>query len=97
MDKRSILQSIIDNKGQCQVLYRFEDGTDATCSHCPMSKLTTRQDGTYLGCWDSLIMVNPEDLTADEPDEIYLEKAIELLSDILMDDILRGVPIAEDT
>jgi len=103
MDKRSILQSIIDNEGKCQVLYRDEDGKDSMCATCPMSKLAKRSDGTYLGCWDSLIYkdylnhLNPEDLPHGGVDKIYLDKAVELLSDILMDDILRGIPIAENT
>jgi len=88
MDKRDILQGIIDNGGNCTTLYKNDK---TTCQYCPMSKLKTRSDGTYLSCWDSLGL---SEAYGGFSDEIYLEKAIELLSDIVMDDILRGTPIA---
>ena len=91
MDKRDILQNIIDNGGTCVALYRNDK---TICQYCPMSKLATRSDGTYLSCWDALGL---QYTYGGHTDEIYFKKAVELLSDILMDDILRGKQIAGDT
>jgi len=95
MDKRHILQSIIDNDGMCKFMYadgKYIAGFTHACRICPMSKLSTRTDGTYLSCHDALI-TDPR----VDPNPVYKEKAIEILGDILMDDILRGTPIAEDS
>jgi len=95
MDKRSILQSIIDHGGQCRFMYedgKYLAGVTLACHICPMNKLSQRADGTYRSCYDSLV-TDPK----KEADPIYYYKAVELLSDILMDDILRGIPIAENT
>lgn len=92
MDKRDILQHIIDNNGVCRVLY---SGDYTMCTSCPMSRLSQRSDGTYLSCWDSLGLCSPFG-EQKHINDTYLNKAIEILGDILMDDILRGTPIAED-
>jgi hypothetical protein len=62
-----------------------------------MSKLKQRPDGTYLSCWESLIVTegnSGDDLYAED---IYLKKAIELLADIVIEDMLTEEPLAEET
>jgi hypothetical protein len=53
-----------------------------------MSKLKTRPDGTFLSCVDA-VGVNDFFGGFAHMEEKYLAKAIELLSDILIDDMLR--------
>lgn len=98
MDKREILQRIIDDKGDCEAL--VARSLLHLCKTCPMSKLKTRPDGTYLGCWESLLGDLEQDnfnLKEGIAHSVYLEKAIELLADIVMEDILEREPLAEET
>lgn len=89
MDKREILQKIIDDGGDCEALHARTQ--IYLCKTCPMAKLKQRPDGTYLSCWDSLIIqdgTKPDDYRFAE--EIYYAKALELLQDIIIEDMLKG-------
>lgn len=88
MDKRKILQNIIDNDGKCDWVFKWKDND--ICAACPMSKLKMRPDGSgYFSCWDSLIYGRPEKHMSPELEgKIYKEKATELLVDIVMEDMI---------
>lgn len=98
MDKRDILQRIIDNHGSCDWL-GFEGNTAPACAFCPLSKLKKRKDGTYMSCWDSLMSPPPGEWIPafgrySKSDDLYMDKAVELLQDILIEDMLTGEPDA---
>lgn len=100
MDKREILQQIIDDGGDCEALHARS--LLYLCKTCPMSKLKQRPDGTYLSCWESLIVsegIASATTTNDGlyAEDVYLAKALELLQDIMIEDMLKGEPpSAED-
>lgn len=100
MDKREILQRIIDDGGDCEALHARSQLY--LCKTCPMSKLKQRPDGTYLSCYDSLITSGLDSETTINDgllvEDIYLAKALELLQDIMIEDMLKGEPkSAEDS
>jgi len=88
MDKREILQKIIDDGGDCEALHARS--LLYLCKSCPLSKLKQRSDGTYLSCWDAIV-VGEDDYRFAE--ELYLDKALEVLQDIMVEDMLRGEPL----
>jgi hypothetical protein len=92
MDKREILQKIIDDGGDCEALHARTQFY--LCKTCPMSRLKQRTDGTYLSCWDSLITSSGESHLDDQKfaEDIYYAKALELLQDIIIEDMLTGDP-----
>lgn len=94
MDKREILQQIIDNNGSCDWIGYSQGGTDKlhkACSICPLGKLKQRPDGSYYGCWEALVR---DEANAAfkflDADKLYLDKATEILQDILVEDMLTG-------
>jgi hypothetical protein len=93
MDKREILQRIIDDGGDCEALHARS--LFHLCKSCPLSKLKQRPDGTYLSCWDAIVIQGGDRTLEDHrfAEELYLEKALEVLQDIMIEDMLRGDPV----
>jgi hypothetical protein len=86
MDKRDILQSIIDHEGCC---VHLTDADISVCDRCPLSKLELRNDGSgYKSCY--AVVVHKPAHTVRELDSFYKKKAIEVLQDIVIEDMLRG-------
>lgn len=98
MNKYEILQNIINSGGDCEALHALTQ--IHLCRVCPMSKLQQRPDGTYLSCWASLIKntfaTETTEQYRDYTRKIYYEKAIELMQDILIEDMLKGEAGAKD-
>lgn len=90
MDKREILQRIIDDGGDCEALHARS--LFHLCKSCPLSKLKQRPDGTYLSCWDAIVISEGQPGAEDHrfAEELYLDKALEVLQDIVVEDMLRG-------
>lgn len=80
MNKREILQKIIDSEGSC-------DWSDSeTCAKCPMSRLKFRDDGNPLSCVDAL---NIEGVKIEERDKVYKTAAEKVLADLEIEKIIE--------
>jgi len=80
MDKRDILQKIIDSEGKC------DWATPAHCSACPLSKLKLKDNGDPMSCVEA---VGAFDLhSIEEVNEIYKNTAARKLADIAIEDII---------
>lgn len=92
MDKKAILNHIIENNGSCSWLIPFyEDpsSNDLPCVICPLNRLSKRADGSYLGCVSSLLRTLDD---VKNCDAIYLGAAQEALTNILVDEMLDEEP-----
>jgi hypothetical protein len=98
MDKREILQKIIDAGGQCEQLEYQYPGS--ICKSCPLSRLKQRRDGTYLSCWESIVVIDDNGQlnhgTEGYAEDLYLAKALEVLQDIIIEDMLSRGELADE-
>jgi len=79
MDKKDILQKIIDKEGNCCW------SNPTICEQCPLSKLKKRKDGTYKSCAE-VVRIDGE--TEDDADARYKDIAMRLLLDISVEEYL---------
>lgn len=79
MDKKDILQKIIDENGNCCW------SNPSICEQCPLSKLKKRPDGTYASCVEA---VKIDGHTEEEADQRYKEIATRLLLDLNVEEFL---------
>lgn len=99
MDRRDILERIIDEDGSCDWAFKHDPSDEYyICSRCPMSRLRKKPNGEWMSCYEALTgMPHHVGSTRDrkgafvEPnvDKIYIDKAKELLSDDLMEDLIK--------
>ena len=93
MEERKILERIIDEQGSCDWALKFNSADKHyICSRCPMSRLAKNKDGEYLSCFEALGCQDAPphiEYTDLYVNERYIKKAKELLSDILMEDIIK--------
>lgn len=81
MNEKQILNKIIEEEGDCSW------SRQSICDNCPISKLRTKEDGTFYSCIEA---VNIKDLSAEEADRKYKEIAERLLLDQEVHDLLNG-------
>ena len=79
MNEKDILEKIIQEGGNCCW------AKPSICKNCPMSRLKTREDGTYVSCVESLGVT---ELSEEEADAVYLKAAERALLGLELDDML---------
>ena len=80
MNEVKILQRIIKEEGSCCW------SSERICKSCPLSRLKTRPDGSYMNCIES---VGVEGLSEEASDLKYKESAIRALIDLQIDSTLK--------
>lgn len=87
MDKKTILSKIIEAKGKCPHLLQTNslDVESLPCIICPLHRLEKKPDGSYAGCFGSLIK-KPEDVK--DMNNRYVKAATDALADILIEEML---------
>lgn len=89
MDRRAILQKIIDEDGCCNWAIKFDPtNPNYICQLCPMSKLKKHSDGRYLSCFEAL-GCNQKPTKENEHEEKYKKAAERMLSDLSIEDMLQ--------
>lgn len=86
MDKRQILQKIVDEEGSCDWIEADRCDNQYICSTCPLSKLVKKDDLNYYSCIDALKVIG---LPTQEQNKRYKETAERLLLDISVEDMLE--------
>ena len=80
---RQLLQSIIDNDGEC-----IDMAITLDCKDCPISKMANRSDGSRLSC---VSVVQATDSSTSSLNAKYKNLAEKLLIDLEIEEILlRG-------
>ena len=80
MDKRDILQRIIDERGNCDWI-----GTNSDiCRKCPLAKLHKDGDGEWMNCYDAVGTPDTQD-----QEEVYLRVASDILCDLQIEELLQ--------
>ena len=80
MDGKEILKRIIQEEGNCCW------SKQSICQRCPLSKLKTKADGSYMSCIEA---IGIQDLSEEDADAKYKEIAIRLLMDATVDTMLK--------
>jgi len=78
MDKKMILNKIIEQKGSCI-------GLNTHCHICPFNRAAKRKDGSYESCVEFL---NASSASSHKQDEIYLKAATAKLLEIEIHEML---------
>lgn len=80
MNEIDVLKKIVENDGSCTW------AKPSICKICPMSRLKKKNDKEYVNCIEAL---GAADVSEDQADKLYLDKAKELLLDKQIEDMLK--------
>ena len=81
MDDTEIIKKIVAEDGHCGSWAK-----PSVCKACPLSKLVTRSDGTYLNCVEAVGAAN---MTEEEADARYKQVAEQILLERTIEDFIR--------
>jgi hypothetical protein len=82
MNEIEILKKIVEEEGNCCW------SKPSICKKCPLSKLKSKKDGSFMSCIEALSI---QELSEDQADARYKEIANRLLLDETIDQILGDV------
>lgn len=86
MDKKAILKRIIEEQGNCDWIEKVPVDI---CKLCPMA---INKDGTFTSCLYVVFgaRFDPRNMVGSDLHKAYRDKAIELLENLEIEDMLRG-------
>lgn len=91
MKTKYILQKIIENNGSCSWI-KLEKLDVDICQKCPFNKLDKKDEINFLSCFEAVSRLR-EESTDDGLDPLYKTIATYLLTDLIIEEILKEAEV----